>query len=232
MKSNTLTKVFETDRFASIDKNNWLFGYYQDQCQELQDKNLEAIKLEDFVSCIKNSQYFAAYQYSVDNVKREFLYRSVHHGFLHNERVSLFAFYLSEQLQLSFRDIQLSLYAALYHDIGRSNDGEDEYHGLASANKLELLNLDVTDEELNILKTIITCHSLPDERFETIARKNNVQDINRTTTLFKILKDADALDRVRLGYPYIIMDMLRNELSLKLIPLAYQLIYFYQSLNY
>ena len=87
-----------------------------------------------------------------------------------------------------------------------------------------MLNLDLDEEELNILKTIITCHNIPDEMFETIARENNIQDFNRTKILFKILKDADGLDRVRLEYPYVRMDFLRNDLSLQMIPLAYKLI--------
>ena len=227
MESCTSTKVFEKDSFPNIEENIELYKYYIQQCEELKEQKIEAIELEDFISYIINSNNFEIFKVSLDNIKKEFLYTSVTHGILHNERVALFSYYLSSKLQLSVRDIQLSLYSAMYHDIGRSNDFEDKYHGMESANKLELLNLDLDAEELNILKTIITCHSLPDEMFETIAIENNIQDFNRTKTLFKILKDADGLDRVRLEYPYVRTDLLRNELSLQMIPLAYKLIKVY-----
>ena len=232
MKSITLTKVLETNSFPKIEGSSYLRYYYQQQCDELNNRRIEAIKLEDFLSDIRNSDDFETFRECLDSLKREFLYSSETHGVLHNERVALFSFYLSSKLKLSARDVRLALYAACYHDIGRRNDWEDDCHGLASAEKLDSLQLDVTDEELNILKTIITCHSLPDERFDAIAQANKIQDWTRTRTLFAILKDSDALDRVRLGYPYIILELLRNDLTLHMIPLAYELMNFYNSSDF
>lgn len=228
MKSETLNKVLNTAKFPNIEKNTELYKYYSQQCEELKRINIKSIQLEDFIEYIRTSKNFEMLKSSLNNIKKEYLYISLMHGYLHNERVALFSYYLASKLQLNERDLQLSLYAAMYHDIGRSNDCEDKYHGHESANKLEKLNLDIDSEEMNILKTIITCHSLPDDMFEIIAKENNIKDFTRTKTLFTILKDADGLDRTRLEYSYIRIDFLRNNISKSLIPLAYKIFNFYK----
>ena len=181
---------------------------------------------------IKNSPNFSTFEQLLNDIKKEFLYKSQTHGILHNERVSLFSFYIANTLKLSIRDVELSLFASMYHDIGRTNDLLDNSHGLKSAQKLPNLGLHLTDEELKILQTIITCHSIDDKNFAEIAKKNGVKDFKRANTLFNILKDSDALDRVRLPYPCVRLDMLRTEVSKQLVPLSYKLFNFYYTTTY
>ena len=60
----------------------------------------------------------------------------------------------------------------------------------------------------NLLKTIVTCHSIDDEYFESVAKKNNIEDIDRCRKMLNVLKDSDALDRIRLEDPYIKIDLM------------------------
>ena len=85
-----------------------------------------------------------------------------------------------------------------------------------------------SDEELNILKTVITCHSLSDDKFDFIASRNEIKDIERTRKIFCILKDSDALDRLRLNNPFIRIDLIRTESAKKLILFAYELYFNYK----
>ncbi|MBE5738142.1 MAG: hypothetical protein E7354_00180 [Clostridiales bacterium] len=227
MKSKTLNALFTSTNFPDMDTKTILYEYYTYQCKELKENNIKCINLKDFLNTIKDSKEYKLFTDNIDNIQKEFLYTSKTHGYLHNERVALFSYYLALNNNLDTRDIQLSLYAAMYHDIGRIDDSRDIYHGLNSAIKLANLKLDITQEEMNILKTIITCHSLHDEWFDTIAKENQIQDYNRTKTLFNILKDADGLDRARLGCPHIAEDFLRNKVAIQMIPVAYQIINFY-----
>ena len=230
MNSESLNNLFERKKLPEINNDDSiLYQYYTYQCKELREYNIQTIKLEEFLEIIKKSENLELLINNINSIKKEFIFNSKKHGYTHIERVTLFSYFLAINNNLTTRDTQLLLYAAMYHDIGRIDDSMDQYHGLRSANKLDQLELNVTPEELNILKTIITCHSIPDEWFEEVAQENNILDFDRTRKLFNILKDADGLDRVRLGCPHVALDFLRCETSKKMIPLAYQLINFYNN---
>ena len=79
-------------------------------------------------------------------------------------------------------------YAAMAHDVGRINDFEDPGHGMNSAKwmKDNLTNI-LTPETLDTATYIVHWHSLSDSEAPVM------------TTELKVLKDADGLDRVRLG---------------------------------
>ena len=76
---------------------------------------------------------------------------------------------------------------------------------------------------MNCLKAIVTAHSVDDEEFNEIAYENKVQDYERCETLFKILKDSDGLDRVRLDYPVVSPRFIRNKEAKEIILAAYEL---------
>lgn len=110
-------------------------------------------------------------------------------------------------------------YAAMAHDVGRVNDFEDPGHGMNSAKwmKDNLANI-LTTETLDIATYIVHWHSLSDSEAPVM------------TTELKVLKDADGLDRVRLG------DMnesyLRLDVSKSLIDTAQQLFKASKQSNY
>ena len=88
--------------------------------------------------------------------------------------------------------------AAAYHDVGRTFDGYDLDHGARSAQRLEELT-GQTGEALAELQAAVTAHALPDARLEETVHAFHPADFDRAVELTRLLKDADNLDRVRLG---------------------------------
>lgn len=104
------------------------------------------------------------------------------------------------------------LIAAMFHDIGRTNDDEDERHGLQSYEKWK----EFLKEENDFVRKLMESHSLKEEKedwFETEEEK----------TAYRILKDADALDRQRFGIRALNSDFLRLDFSKELMFAAYQM---------
>ena len=171
------------------------------------------------------------------NVKDKYLYDSFIHGRNHSDKVYLFSYILGRIKNLSEDDMKIVLDAALYHDIGRTVDSEDTVHGYTSAHWLEekqILDDPFYDNVENkiLLYGIISGHSLPDDRkkceFDNQCyeydREYEEELYQRYSTLYNILKDADALDRTRFGrksYATVDPDFLRIEESKGLIDFAY-----------
>lgn len=79
-------------------------------------------------------------------------------------------------------------YGAMAHDVGRTHDGYDEDHGRASAKWIhDNLADKMSPQTLDTATYIVHWHSLPDDAAPLM------------TLELQILKDADGLDRVRLG---------------------------------
>ena len=135
----------------------------------------------------------------VKNINKCKLYNSMFHGLHHSQKVLLFAYLIGLQENLDEVDMQIIVDAAIYHDIGRTDDSNDSFHGLYGANKIDkVVTRDIYKEQenLNILKGIIDAHS-QDNKLEIIAINHDVENIERFMKLATILKDADALDRTR-----------------------------------
>ena len=206
-------------------------NYFKQQSRSLKLLGVKSVHLRDVIKHIKNNERYLQYLSYLNNIQKRELYKSDIHGLSHNERVSIFAFYLADKLWLKDKDLNLIMLAAFYHDIGRSHDYFDEYHGTVSADKLDGLGLDLTQEDIQILKTIITAHSYDDSRFKSILDNSGVKDVKRCEKLFQILKDCDALDRVRLINPVVMPNYLRHEESKELILAAYQLMVNYRHIT-
>lgn len=145
------------------------------------------------------------------------------HGLEHIKRVLIYVLLLSKDLDLNNEDTDLLCLCAIYHDIGRSNDLIDDCHGYESYKKLIELNLFLpdNDEDKKIIKFIITNHSIDDKTAIENISSYNISDTSRAVELFKIFKDCDALDRVRVNH--LDDNYLRYELSKKYIPFAWDI---------
>jgi hypothetical protein len=88
--------------------------------------------------------------------------------------------------------------AALWHDIGRTHDGGDYYHGAKSAGKVVGLGLHRGLERVHVDLALyaVTHHSGDEAHGERAA--GWFDDAEAALRIFRILKDADGLDRVRL----------------------------------
>ena len=101
-------------------------------------------------------------------------------------------------------------YAAMTHDVGRLDDGKDLEHGTRSAQWIkENLSNKMSPETLDIATYIVHWHVPSDG------------DAPVMTEELKVLKDADGLDRVRLGD--LDPNYLRTEPAKKLLKVAERL---------
>jgi HD superfamily phosphodiesterase len=132
------------------------------------------------------------------------------HGVLHTQRVHVHAQRLTEELEWPAQDRELVLAAALWHDIGRLGDGVEPGHGAGSVGRADELNLmaALPDEAAAVVRFAILRHSLPDdgalEHAAGLAEAGDparrLADPGRALRVLWLLKDADALDRIRLGF--------------------------------
>lgn len=121
------------------------------------------------------------------------------HGIGHALRVYVHADAIAAALALAEWEREAVHLAAMWHDIGRTDDEVDYYHGAKSAGKVVGLGLHVGFDPI-VRETAlyaVTHHSGSEE----LARAGIswTPDPEASLRVFKVLKDADALDRVRLG---------------------------------
>jgi len=159
-----------------------------------------------------------------------FVRPSTLHGVGHTQRVHVHAQRLTSELRWDESDTRLVLCAALWHDIGRTNDDVDPRHGADSASRaLELGLIDtLAPAEADPVIFAIALHCLTDEEALDAARRwggeHRLAEPERALRILWLLKDADALDRVRLE-PWEAVDtaQMRHEQSLALLTFADEL---------
>jgi hypothetical protein len=112
------------------------------------------------------------------------------HGLSHTRRVLIHAVALAPAAGLDPVELEALVYAAAWHDIGRTHDGVDPDHGHQSVARIMDLNLacDLPPEMLEALLFAIEWHATDDELAAHDARLR----------VLWTLKDADGLDRVRI----------------------------------
>lgn len=186
----------------------------------LRDLSLEEVDFLKKVACSIDTRMLYMYEF---------------HGVYHSQKVLLFGYLLSKRFNLSDDDIKILVDAFVLHDCGRTDDCEDSFHGLAGANKLAIkLKNDPfysKGQNLKLLCAIVDAHSADDRLAHSIALNYDLEDEKvRFDILYKILKDADALDRTR--FPKSISEAikeryLRFDYSRKLISFAYEVNRYY-----
>ncbi|PGT89914.1 hypothetical protein [Bacillus thuringiensis] len=140
------------------------------------------------------------------------------HGGNHCSRVLLHCLSMAREMKLSNDDRAILCLSACLHDIGRENDDEDEMHGIRSAEcigehdisvfginavnserEYDLAYLD--EDEEDILYFIIENHCISDRQAKENLEQQDWDEDKQAHAwrLFEIFKDADGLDRVRLG---------------------------------
>ena len=115
------------------------------------------------------------------------------HGIGHVHRVLYLADKICSAYDLTEKEREIVALSCCYHDIGRVNNKKDDYHGMYSCEKIRELKLlegrDLDENEQVLILRMITGHCFKDRLF---------QGTDREKFLFKILKDADGLERVRI----------------------------------
>lgn len=142
----------------------------------------------------------------LDNIQENKLFKSYFHGLHHSQKTCLFAFLIGKSFNLTNDDLKIVLDAAIYHDIGRQNDVEDNIHGFTTALKMDEERNSYgefykNDLNFTYLKAICDMHCLDDSRMQKIFEGYELENPNinyeKFELLAKIIKDADALDRQR-----------------------------------
>ena len=120
------------------------------------------------------------------------------HGVRHTQRVHIHARRLACLLEWPAADTHLLLQAALWHDIGRRHDGFEPEHGASSVLRARELGLtrSLPAADTAIVEFAMRQHSLEDAFGEDEAGARSEPE--RALRILHLLKDADALDRVRL----------------------------------
>ena len=101
--------------------------------------------------------------YYLDDIKAEQLYKSDFHGLYHSQKVCFFAYLIGKHENLSETEMKILLDAAIYHDMGRENDNEDNLHGSASARLIDQVVKYDNPTDMYYLKAIVDAHSKPDK---------------------------------------------------------------------
>lgn len=146
------------------------------------------------------------------------------HGVGHVWRVGVHARELAEALRLPPLEREALRLAALWHDIGRTCDGRDDLHGAKSAGKVAGLGLHrgVDARTLAVALFAVTYHSAPDRVGEDAAEGED--DPDATLRVFRVLKDADGLDRLRLGEHKLDVRQLRHAEARRRVARAWELL--------
>lgn len=156
----------------------------------------EDISIHSEIEIFKNWHLFPLFEYYVKALKKERLYQSHIHGLGHIERVLLFGGLIAMQNHCNEADTALLLTACSYHDIGRIDDSLDDDHGRRSSEMLPSV-ISLQEEDMAIVQAAICAHSINDIHMEDTICAFGIYDKQRALTIARMLKDADALDRVR-----------------------------------
>lgn len=153
------------------------------------------------------------------------LFVSKMHGLGHIERTILQGGFCAMEEGLDRPDTELLLLACSYHDVGRQNDWVDDLHGHRSAQRIGAIT-GRTGEDLKLLQGAVDAHSRREPALRPTVEGYAPADPDRAILLAQLLKDADGLDRVRIGD--LDPSYLRKESSRKRAGLALEVFRRYQ----
>lgn len=184
--------------------------------------SVKDIKVYDFYTLNGLNKYlestlsiYGSYKYIL-NTQLDFINDDLEHGKLHSLRVLLYSLVLGKLKGLNESNLHLLSLASIYHDIGRIDNSVDDFHGLRSREIYERDN-NVDDD---VVKFLIEYHCIDDNiALQTLA-DSNIQNKDEAKELLFILKDADALDRLRFGLYGLDFTYLRNVESIRMILFA------------
>ncbi len=142
------------------------------------------------------------------------------HTKAHCARVLLLSLLLADRLGLSRPDREALAMAACFHDSRRQDDGLDTGHGLRGAEYYRSFCLEHPLPFDRRCFLIMACH----DRSDALAFPALEREDPSTLQLCRIFKDADALDRFRLGPQGLDPSYLRTREALELTDFARDLV--------
>lgn len=187
-------------------------------------QRMDLLDLAQFSSEWTAAGIMKSYQQGARRIKRPWFHQPEGlHAVGHTRRVLMLSLLLAYLEGYQPSDWELLALAAVFHDIGRDSDGYDPGHGQASYARTQdegLLRWTDTGER-EIFRFIVENHDLPDNKAYQRVDRYELGDMQRTLRLYQAFKDADGLDRVRLGD--LNPDYLRTGSAPRLLLAAHQL---------
>lgn len=162
---------------------------------------------------------------TLEQLDHSVLFVSKMHGLGHIERTILQGGFCAMEEGLDRSDTALLLLACSYHDVGRQDDWVDDLHGWRSAQRIGAIT-GRTGEDLKLLQGAVDAHSRKEAVLRETVAGYRPADLDRAVRLAQLLKDADGLDRVRLGD--LDPSYLRRETSRSRAGLAFEVYQRYQ----
>lgn len=228
MKSAFLESVFNMKEYVFPVEDEM----YRKEMEIAENNNIDQVHIKEVIEMIKESGKYRLFVDSMNNVDENIIYASEGHGTGHIERVAVFSMAIGVLQKVSDEDLIVLLAASKYHDTGRVNDEDEAEHGRRSAEIIKKMGIgsNLQGEDQKILMAICTGHSRNDKESDSIMEEYGIKDKQRCTKLLAILKDADALDRVRLEEDRLDTSYLRTEEAKKMVLAAYELFYSYKKI--
>ena len=144
----------------------------------------------------------------------------------HSERVLLYALLIGGKMAENTKtDLCALAHAAIFHDTRRLDDGLDTGHGARAASyymKYCEINKDITF--MDIASQIMKYHDRDDETGFKAIVLSSPDEVGQAIRLYRIFKDADALDRFRLAPDGLDVRFLRNQEAVQLVDFARDLV--------
>lgn len=138
--------------------------------------------------------------YMYENVKFNMPDSKIH-AFAHCERVLLYALIIGEKIYGDDKDkLEALAHSAIFHDTRRQDDYLDTGHGARAAVYYTQFcdgSDDITFHSESVY--LMRYHDLDDSKGQEAIRMEFGDKADDVLTLYAIFKDADALDRWRLG---------------------------------
>lgn len=141
------------------------------------------------------------------------------HAASHCERVLLYALIIGEKnFGEDYEPLEILAQSAIFHDTRRQDEYFDTGHGARAAVYYKRFCHDNDDIVFHAESVfLMRYHDLDDNLGKEAIRKRFDKDADRVLKLYAIFKDADALDRWRLGSKGIDPEYLRTEASKNLV---------------
>lgn len=213
-------KITDVHNFVTLD--NFLKCLQKELSNYMTCRDMSLLRINVLIQKVKD-----LYEYHKKSLNAD-------HTMDHTIRVMIYSNYLFRQIVFpkykkinKQKKIQIISYfcnlmdAAIYHDIGRTNDFIDKNHGIESYKIYKK-----EKKENKVVKFLIEQHCIDDETSLKILKKEFHEEKDIIELLYKILKDADALDRTRFGWckDGLNIDYLRLDESRDIVPIAHAML--------
>ena len=143
-------------------------------------------------------------KYLTDKAISEKLYTDTldyQHNLKHVERVIAYARMIMNKINSTINE-EILMYAALYHDIGKTLGASNQEHGLVGSEEFKKMMKGIFDDKkIDIISKLIFQHALEEDKIDFTDYGYSIAEQQEIQLMSDILKDADALDRNRLNQP-------------------------------